>query len=80
MFMLPPLTSALNMQVALNQVYDMLRQIHDAADTLAPNGTPELWNALKSIRGAQRDIRPYANVEHQAWLDAEYKRQQEGKL
>lgn len=73
--MLPPLISALNLQFALNQISDHLRAIHDAADTLAPNATPELWNAIESIRGAQRDLAPYAQAEFNARIDAEHKRQ-----
>lgn len=73
--MLPSLDSALNLQYALNQISAQLRAIHDAADTLAPNATPELWNALESIQGAQHDLAPYANAEHEAWLKAEYERQ-----
>lgn len=79
MLMLPPLTSATNIQFALMKLQEQLRAVHDAADKFAPEGTPEIWNAIESLNGAMRDVHPYADKEHQAWLEAEYKRQQGGK-
>lgn len=69
------LNSALNIQAAIAKVSEDLRAVHDAADSIAPEATPEIWNAIESLRGALRDIAPYAQAEHQAWLDAELKRQ-----
>lgn len=71
----PMLNSATNLQNVIMNTHQLLRQVHDAADILAPNATPELWNAIESLRGALRDIAPYAQREHQEWLNAELERQ-----
>lgn len=78
MFMMPDLKSATNIRFALGKLRELLRQVHDAADAVAPDGTPEIWNAITSIDGALRDIAPAADKEHADWLKAEYERQKRG--
>lgn len=76
--MLPSLNSAMNIQFALAQIRQQIVALYSAADTQAPEATPDLHNVLDCIDDALKQVAKYANHEHAEWLKAEYERQQRG--
>jgi hypothetical protein len=51
-----PLDSASDIRTALAEARQMLQRIHVAAELLTPDATPEIYNAIVSVRGALHDI------------------------